>query len=141
MTIATTKAEREYCLAIRRAVFIQEQGVPESIEIDEFENVCTHFILMIDGTPAATGRLRPKPPHLKFERIATLPSHRGMGLGRELMLVMQAFAANQYPNLMPMMHAQEDALSFYRKLGWQVQGERFVEADIGHYRMVFTSTN
>jgi predicted GNAT family N-acyltransferase len=53
-------ADYQEALSIRRQVFIQEQRVPEEIEIDEFEKSSEHFLLVVAGIPAATGRLRKK---------------------------------------------------------------------------------
>lgn len=33
-------------------------------------------------------------------------------------------------------HAREDAASFYSQLGWTVEGERFEEAGVPHFKMV-----
>ena len=34
-----------------------------------------------------------------------------------------------------MLHAQESAIGFYEKLGYDAVGERFIEADIPHLEM------
>ncbi len=125
----------QHCLFIRRQVFILEQKVPEEIEIDEFENSCDHFLLTSDGKPAATGRLRVKGDKIKFERIATLPEFRGLGVGRDLMEGMTNHARTQYPALIPFMNAQADAIGFYEKLGWECEGDIFFEANIPHRAM------
>ena len=128
-------ADYAVALEIRKRVFVGEQKVPESIEIDEHEATSTHFVLRIDGRPAATGRLRTKDGLAKFERVATLPEFRGRGVGRVLMSAMQSHAASRWPNLIPTMHAQTDAIGFYERLGWQPRGEIFYEAEIPHRLM------
>jgi predicted GNAT family N-acyltransferase len=125
-------------LSIRREVFIKEQNVPENIEIDEYECNSHHFLLTKDSVPVACGRMRLKTPYIKFERIAGLKSHRGMGLGRVLMERMQEFARLNYPELTPYMHSQMEAVPFYEKLGWIKQGEIFFEAGIPHLVMTLT---
>jgi predicted GNAT family N-acyltransferase len=128
--------EYQSALFIRREVFIQEQNVPEEIEIDEFECNSHHFLLTKASLPVACGRMRIKATYIKFERIASLKSHRGMGLGKMLMEKMQEFARLNYPELTPYMHSQLDAVPFYEKLGWTKQGEIFFEAGIPHLVMI-----
>lgn len=125
-------------LSIRKEVFIKEQNVPEEIEIDEFECHSHHFLLTKAAVPVACGRMRLKSSYIKFERIASLKSFRGMGLGKMLMEKMQEFARLNYPELTPYMHSQVDSIAFYEKLGWTKQGEIFFEAGIPHLAMTLT---
>lgn len=135
--LITSEADYESALSIRRKVFIEEQLVPEELEIDEFEKSAEHFLLVAAGHSAATGRLRVKTPFIKFERIATLKDHRGQGLGKILMETMLKHAKLKHPTLIPYMHSQLDAVPFYEKLGWAAEGEIFFEADIPHRVMTF----
>jgi predicted GNAT family N-acyltransferase len=135
--LITSDAEYQEALSIRRKVFIQEQNVPEDIEIDEYEKTSEHFLLVVAGLPAATGRLRIKNKFIKFERIATLKDYRGQGLGKVLMESMLAHAQKNYPTYTPYMHSQMDAVPFYEKLGWKSQGDIFFEANIPHRVMIF----
>jgi len=139
--IQCTVDDEEYplCLKIRRQVFIEEQGVDEAIEIDAHEKEAIYFLARIEGVPVATGRFRVKGPHVKFERVATLPSYRGQGIATRLMEAMQKVVTNKYPELTPLMHSQKEVIPFYEKLGWEVAGEPFVEAEIEHQMMVLAS--
>jgi predicted GNAT family N-acyltransferase len=122
-------------MAIRRLVFIEEQGVPPELEIDEAE--ATYFLALDeDGHAVGTGRLRIKDELVKFERIATVREARGQGVGQALMRFMQSYAAEVHPHQRPFMHAQASAIAFYEKIGWVTQGARFYEAGIEHAAMV-----
>ncbi len=129
--------EYRLALQVRRSVFVVEQGVPESIEIDEYEAISEHFVVLKNGQPVGAGRLRLKGSLGKFERIATLKEVRGTGVGRALMEYMQTYAARKYPTYQRVMHAQESAIPFYEKLGWRIEGERFFEAGIAHRLMIY----
>jgi predicted GNAT family N-acyltransferase len=132
-----TPDEYEEVLAIRRAVFVEEQGVPAELEVDEHESEATYFLALDEeGQAVGTGRLRLKDDVLKFERIATLKSVRGQGVGQALMTFMQGYAEEVHPHHRPYMHAQASAISFYEKIGWVTQGPRFFEAGIEHAVMV-----
>ena len=128
--------EHAQALQIRRTVFIEEQRVPEEIEIDGYESSCTHFLIYDEDEAVGTSRLRVKEPWIKFERIAVLKKTRGKGVGRELVEKMMDHAKVHFPHLLPMMNSQLSAEGFYRKLGWTSEGEVFYEAGIPHVQMV-----
>jgi predicted GNAT family N-acyltransferase len=135
MRIEFGSVEYQEALAIRKEVFIIEQRVPADLEIDEFEETAEHFLIFIDEEGASTGRLRIKDSYMKFERIATRKKFRGFGSGTRLMDEMLHHARALYPELQPYMHAQQDAVSFYERLGWKSEGEIFYEAGIPHQAM------
>jgi len=124
---------------IRKAVFVDEQGVDESLEWDEFDlspEACHHFLVTDEGEAIATGRWREyKPGIAKFQRIAVLAAYRGRSVGRLLMETMEADArAEGYKGVI--LDAQVTAEPFYRKLGYEpVSEETFLDAGILHVRM------
>lgn len=131
----------EACFAIRFRVFVEEQQVPAEEEIDEFDaswEACRHFLASVDGKPAATGRYRSykaAPPTVKLQRIAVLPEYRGTGLGRELVLAMEADAREKGAEY-TLLDAQCQAEPFYLKTGYEtVSPETFLDAGIPHVRM------
>lgn len=124
---------------IRFAVFVNEQGVDESLEWDEYDaspRACRHF-LVLDGSEAvATGRWREYESGIaKFQRIAVLAPYRGRSVGRLLMETMEADARAQGCRGV-ILDAQCTAEPFYRKLGYAaISGETFLDAGIPHVRM------
>ena len=69
---------RAHAAPIRFAVFVEEQGVPREIELDEHEPHCVHAVAFQDEVPVATGRLLPD-GHIG--RMAVLKQWRGRGVG------------------------------------------------------------
>lgn len=129
------------CISIRKTVFVEEQNVSWSLEL-EHEEESIHFLgfYLQAGlrTPVCTGRLRVTGNILKFERIATLIEHRGKGLGRELMQSLQSYAQEHFSNLSWQMGAQISAFGFYESLGWiKLNDEVFLDADIEHYTLTY----
>jgi predicted GNAT family N-acyltransferase len=122
-------------VAIRRRVFIAEQGVPEADEIDGLDAERTHF-LAHDAAGRAIGCacLRRYGERHKVERVAVLPELRGSGLGRELMRAVEAHARALGARDL-VLHAQAAVVAFYEKLGWRSEGPRFFEAGIEHQKM------
>jgi predicted GNAT family N-acyltransferase len=123
-------------LEVRRDVFVREQQIDESEEIDEFEDSATHFVLYDENNkPVGASRLREVNGEGKVERVCILFSHRKKGLGDELMKAMEQTAQDQsFPSLI--LYAQIQAEDFYKKLGYQTTStEPFLDANIPHVAM------
>lgn len=121
--------------ALRRAVFIDEQHVPEDMEWDEHDATSTHFLaLAADGTPAGCIRLIPSG---QISRLCVLAERRSEGIGR-LLLEAAIDDARRLGLREIFLHAQTHATSFYESAGFSVDGGIFVEAGIPHRLMVKT---
>ncbi|MGB0563846.1 MAG: GNAT family N-acetyltransferase [Spirulinaceae cyanobacterium] len=120
---------------IRDRVFIQEQQIAPELEFDGLDAQAHHALAHCDRQAVGTLRLRPTAPDtLKLERLAVLPAYRGQGMGRQL--VQAAIAQTQRHQCHQiMLHAQQYIVPLYSQLGFQVQGEPFVEAEIPHVKM------
>ncbi|MCC4722394.1 GNAT family N-acetyltransferase [Salinicoccus sp. RF5] len=122
------------CLEIRKRVFVEEQNVPMDREVDEYEDVATH-ILLIDDEPIGTVRYRPASEDMiKVERMAVLPEERGRKLGFKLMDFVHDHAREHCYNRAKL-GAQVHAIEFYRKLGYTVSSDEFEDAGIPHVYM------
>ncbi|MCG1009967.1 GNAT family N-acetyltransferase [Salinicoccus sp. ID82-1] len=122
------------CLAIRKRVFVEEQNVPMDREVDDYEDVATH-ILLIEEEPVGTVRYRPADDEMiKVERMAVLPEARGRSLGRELMAFVHSHA-RETGYTRARLGAQVHAIDFYRKLGYTVSSDEFMDAGIPHVYM------
>lgn len=121
--------------SVRRAVFIEEQNVPESIEPDDRDPYC-HHVLACDksGDPVGTARID---TNGKIGRMAVLREYRGRGVGREMLrVIMDCGRANGITNFH--LSAQISAVGFYRKMGFELTGNEFEEAGIRHVNMRLT---
>jgi len=132
---AETDAELADALSVRRAVFIEEQGVPEDRELDGRDGEATHFVAYDGDAPVGAARFRDyEGDAAKVERVAVLERRRGEGIGRELMAAVEA-AARGAGHGTAVLHAQEAVIDFYEGLGYRTEGERFEDAGIPHRRM------
>ena len=121
----------EALMAVRRAVFIVEQGVPESEELDGEDERSQHFLAEDgQGRPIGTARLLPSG---QIGRMAVLPAWRRRNIGAKLLA--EAVQAAEAKELAVFLHAQVDALGFYQRQGFEAEGDVFLEADIEHRRM------
>jgi len=118
--------------AIRRTVFIDEQGVPEALEWDEHDAVALHLLALADdGTPIGCARLLPDG---YIGRMAVLPAWRNQGVGQALLAaVMDAAQARGHATLR--LSAQTHAAGFYARAGFVVVGDEYEEAGIPHVAM------
>jgi len=133
--VAECETDREAALAVRRAVFIDEQGVPEDIEMDGRDDEAVHFVARDDGDPVGAARLREVEPGVgKVERVAVIADRRGEGLGRRLMKRLETAAADRGIDRL-VMHAQTHVEAFYERLGYETTSDVFEEAGIDHVEM------
>ncbi|MEM8749501.1 MAG: GNAT family N-acetyltransferase [Pseudomonadota bacterium] len=141
ISIATTQQEREACYRLRHVVFVEEQGVPVELEIDEHdEATAIHFMGMIGTELVATARLCVFGEMAKIQRVAVARSQRGCGLGKQIIEHLVRFARDEKLGDIITLDAQTHAIEFYRTLGFETQGDVFDDAGIDHIRMVATAS-
>ena len=121
------------CRALRRVVFIQEQGVSEADEIDELDGECLHLLAVEGVTPVGTARIHIKDGVAKIGRVCVLKSHRGTGLGARL--IRDALAGSKGKAKTAKLGAQLHALGFYEALGFAAFGPVYDDAGIDHRDM------
>lgn len=127
-TWAASQAELQ---SIRQRVFIDEQGVPESLEWDADDATALHFLAWQDAQAVGCARLLPDG---QVGRMAVLPRWRGQGAGRALLDAVVA-AARAQGHIELKLSAQTHAAGFYARAGWLVRGEVYEEAGIPHIAM------
>jgi predicted GNAT family N-acyltransferase len=128
------RARMEQAWAIRRTVFIDEQRVPEEIEMDEDDAHALHALALDGDQPVGCGRMVAHGDQVKIGRMAVLHERRGAGIGR-LILDFLMDAARKQGFRRAILHAQLTAEGFYLKNGYLPQGDIFEEAGIMHRQM------
>jgi len=122
--------EKDIC-KIRFEVFVDEQNVPEDLEIDGLDDEAKHVLAYIDGKPIGTGRIL-SDGHIG--RVAVLKKYRGLGIGNSIMKVLIKWAQqNKFEKLW--LSSQWHAHSFYLGLGFVCEGDIYEEAGIDHIKM------
>lgn len=124
------------CHALRRAVFVNEQGVPPDEEWDDRDAGAVHLLARGDeGQPLGTARLRLDGFTGHIGRVCVLPVARGTGLGAALMhAALDALRARGAARAE--LGAQCHALGFYEKLGFVAEGPVYDDAGIPHRHMI-----
>lgn len=121
-------------VAIREQVFVNEQGIPIEKEMKGEDGPC-YYVGYISDHPVATARVVKKEDEWLIQRVAVIAEERNKHYGTEIMAQIEQDAFAQQTSKL-ILHAQDDAQSFYVQLGYQVEGEQFEEANLPHHVMV-----
>ncbi|MCP4648138.1 MAG: GNAT family N-acetyltransferase [bacterium] len=131
------RGERE----LRNHILLRPIGIPDyGWEMHDSDSY--HFVALDGNYIAGCALLYPLPDCLtdvQLMQMAVTGSLQGEGVGRGLVDEIIAFARSQgYKRLI--CHSREEAVGFYRKLGFKQFGEPFIEVDICHYHMKLNLT-
>ncbi|MET9931194.1 MULTISPECIES: GNAT family N-acetyltransferase [unclassified Streptomyces] len=137
--------DREACFAVRREVFVEEQGVPRELEYDAYDATAVHVLAVrADGLPLGTGRLLHGAEAAgrtggdasvgSLGRLAVAKAARGLGVGAALVRGIEDAARERGLTAVDL-HAQTHALGFYERLGYEAYGPEFPDAGIPHRAM------
>ncbi|ALV36254.1 GNAT family N-acetyltransferase [Streptomyces sp. CdTB01] len=143
--VAEDPADLEACFAVRKEVFVGEQGVPEDIEYDAYDAVAVHVLAVReDGFTLGTGRLLHGEAAAdkvggdlsvgSLGRLAVAREARGLGIGVALVRAIEDAARARGLTAVDL-HAQTHALGFYERLGYEAYGPEYLEAGIAHRAM------
>jgi predicted GNAT family N-acyltransferase len=132
---ARDATEVEAAMDLRVRVFIGEQGVDASEEMDELDEVSLQIVGLDDTGVIATCRLRDLGDgEWKLERMAVDRRLRRLGVGARLLEGAEREARERGAEQM-VLHAQRRAEAFYASQGYAAEGDTFLEAEIEHVRM------
>jgi len=128
-------ADMQRAYAIRRRVFIEEQRVPEEIEMDADDSRAFHALAILDGVAIGCGRMVDHgASEVKVGRMAVLPEFRNTGVGAQILRFLIDRARTRAIRK-AILHAQLTAEGFYLKEGFTPVGGVFDEAGIAHRLM------
>ncbi len=124
-------AMRADAAPIRLAVFVREQGCPESEEWDAHDAGSVHAVAYADGVPVATGRLL---PDARIGRMAVLGPHRRGGVGTLVLLHLVEMARGRGEPAVEL-SAQCYVRDFYARHGFVAFGPVYDDCGIPHQSM------
>lgn len=136
MTVEVTETrDIATCRWLRRAVFVEEQGVSEADELDDMDEQAIHLLATDQGRPLGTARLLILGQTGKIGRVCVLAERRGTGLGAALIRAAIETFRRQGGIEAVKLSAQISAQGFYEKLGFAAVGEVYHDAGIAHQNM------
>lgn len=122
--------------AVRRKVFVEEQGYSLIGEFDEQDKDALHIIGYEDGRPVCTARMFTEAPGIyHIGRVAVLSSCRGCGYGLVLMRQVEK-KVRQLKGHKLFLNAQQDKAGFYQRAGFNLTGVELLDEGQPHVEMV-----
>lgn len=119
---------------IREKVFIQEQKVTPQLEWDGMDEKAIHFLVFNDKAAIGCARAIVIKDHMQLGRMAVLKEYRGQGIGGALIEKAMTIAKlNQLSAIY--ISAQCHAIDFYKKFGFEVTSDIYLDAEIPHRDM------
>lgn len=138
VTVRRARDEREVAdaIALRAAVFVDEQGVPLEEDLDGRDGEALHLVAVEDagGGVIGTCRLLADGSTLKLGRMAVAARARRRGIGMRLLAVADDEAARAAAERI-VLAAQVSALPLYEQAGYAARGDVFLDAGIQHVWM------
>ncbi|QIQ22445.1 GNAT family N-acetyltransferase [Zophobihabitans entericus] len=126
--------------AVRKQVFVDEQGFDLSIEVDEYDEKALHLVGYEKEQPIAVARMIFKDHGVgKIGRVAILKPFRQQGLGK-LIMVYLIDAAKQNNLTKLQLSSQLHAKDFYLNLGFVTEGDVYLEEGAPHILMNYQIT-
>lgn len=124
--------------AIRRAVFVDEQGLFDPDDLDEYDvsEATVHVLGLVDTLAAGTVRLYPIDADglWKGDRLAVLRQHRRAGIGGPLVRLAVATARALGGSRM-LAQVQAPNVPFFGVLGWDCEGAAAEQLGVLHQQM------
>lgn len=125
-------------LSLRNSVFVVEQDCP--FQDCDYKDQDSYHLYFESGSDIAA-YLRIIPAGISYQqasigRVLVKEEFRGRGLGLKLMKKAISFILENFEAQQIKISAQEYILDFYRKVGFKVVSERYLEDDIPHYEML-----
>ena len=121
---------------VREQVFVLEQKITLCAELDEQDLYSTHITLSDNGKIVAYARCYAEEGSAHIGRVLT--TVRGKGFGLEIMKAAMYVCREQLGCSHIVLHAQQQVIPFYEKLGFRVTSEPFDECGIMHKTMEIT---
>ena len=126
----------EYALLtiIREKVFIEEQKVTSQLEWDGMDKDAIHFLAFKDKKGVGCARAFVIQNRMQLGRMAVLREYRGEGIGSAL--IQRAITLAKLNQLYAIdISAQCHAIDFYKKFGFEVTSDMYLDAEIPHRDM------
>lgn len=124
-------------MALRREVFVGEQGVSPEDEVDAADATAIHLVAVDDADATVVGACRlidDGDGVMRVGRLCVRASARRRGVAAARLVEVEREARAAGARIL-VMHAQTHALPLYESLGYEPRGERFDEVGIEHLAM------
>lgn len=125
-----TNLELLQIMKLRQEVFMVEQKIIET-DIDEHDITCKHLFIKRGGNIVSYARLLNLKDQNYIGRVVTHIDFRNQGLAAEII----EYLKERHDALA--LSAQVPKIPYYKKLGFQIVGNKYKEAGIWHQKMIY----
>ena len=133
--LVTGDVELQEAFEVRRQVFVREQGISEDLVFDGHDREALHMVVKDGERVIGTARVQFLTDNqAKLERMAILERYRRKGIGKEMLLFLDAVWKDKQVQQV-IIHAQLEVVPFYKLCGFDELGLPFQEAGIKHIKM------
>ena len=133
--LMASDADLSGAFAVRRQVFVREQGISEDLVFDNNDRDALHVVVKDGERAIGTARVRFLGNNqAKLERMAVTKAFRHKGVGRGIIAFLDEELRDKQVQQV-VIHAQEGAVEFYKSCGFKESGSPFWEANIKHIKM------
>ncbi len=119
---------------IRNEVFVKEQYLDQFLEYDGLDRQSTLYLIIKGEKPVGTARWRTTYDGIKLERFAILKDYRNQNIGK--VLLDKILKDIHHMDMDIYLNACINAVKFFEQKGFSVEGEKFTEVDVEHYKMI-----
>ena len=131
-----TTDQPEYLLEreLRAKVLREPMGLSAGAEIFPFEDEALHLIATEDGNVIGCVMFKPEKTTGRMLQMAVKQDRQKNGVGTQLVEHLENhLRSNGYHDIY--LHARDVAMTFYERLGYELEGEPFIEVGIPHRLM------
>jgi predicted GNAT family N-acyltransferase len=133
--LVTGDVELQDAFEVRRQVFVWEQGISEDLVFDGHDREMLHMVVKDGERVIGSTRVQFLADNqAKLERMAVLKRYRRKGIGKEMLLFLDAVWKDKQVQQV-IIHAQLEVVPFYKLCGFDELGLPFQEAGIEHIKM------
>jgi len=133
--LVTGDAELQEAFEVRRQVFVREQSISEDLVFDGRDEEALHMVVKDGEKVIGSARVQFLAGNqAKLERMAVLKRYRRKGIGKEMLLFLDAVWKDKQVQQV-IIHAQLEVVPFYKLCGFEELGLPFREAGIKHIKM------
>ena len=126
--------EDESLKMIRQKVFIEEQKVTSQLEWDGMDEEAIHFLAFKNEKAIGCARAFVIENYMQLGRMAVLKAYRGEDVGTAL--IEKAITTAKLNQLSAIyISAQCHAIDFYKKFGFEITSDIYLDAEIPHRDM------
>lgn len=120
---------------LRVATFVVSQNRIYQ-EVDDNDPIAYHVFAYDGSQIVAYARVFKEKDHVTFGRVVTAESHRGIGLGTDLMTQIMATIEAHFNGVPIEIEAQIQVAGYYQKFGFETVGDQFIFNSTPHIKMV-----